>query len=148
MRKYTKQPVGERFLGKVNPKSSGCHEWTAAIGVGGYGMFKLDRKMQYAHRVAWELANGPIPDGMFVLHRCDNRICVNPEHLFLGTKSDNSVDMIAKGRNGIKTQRNKLTDAERVMVENLKYSGMSQVKVGKMFGVSQGAIGYIWSRIE
>jgi len=64
----------------------------------GYAMLGRKGRKLYAHRVAWEEANGPIPEGMCVLHRCDNPPCVNPEHLFLGTHRDNTQDMLAKGR--------------------------------------------------
>ncbi|MGH7024521.1 MAG: HNH endonuclease signature motif containing protein [Caulobacteraceae bacterium] len=56
------------------------------------------RDTRYAHRLAWELANGPIPDGLLILHKCDNPVCCNPDHLFLGTAADNHADCAAKGR--------------------------------------------------
>lgn len=74
-----------------------CLEWQGAR-LRGYGRVRRAGRMQYAHRVAWEEVNGPIPDGLLVLHRCDNPPCVRPEHLFLGTDADNARDKAEKGR--------------------------------------------------
>ena len=90
-----------RFWSKVE-KSAGCWLWTASKRNKGYGAFCYEahgRKIQgRAHRFSWELHNGDIPDGLFVLHKCDIPACVNPDHLFLGTNDDNIRDMIQKGR--------------------------------------------------
>jgi hypothetical protein len=83
------------FLDRVEVTPSGCWEWTRARSHDGYGVYKKLR----AHRVAYELAFGPIPDGLSVLHHCDNPPCVNPARLFLGTQSDNMRDCYRKGRN-------------------------------------------------
>jgi hypothetical protein len=88
----------DRFFAKVREDVSGCHLWTGARNVWGYGRLHVGGKMLAAHRVAWELANGPIPDGMWVLHHCDVRDCVNPAHLYLGTHRQNVRDMIERGR--------------------------------------------------
>ena len=77
---------------------SGCLEWTGYINARGYGCFGLKSQSRLAHRVAYILANGGIPEGLFVLHRCDNRKCCNSEHLFAGTNDDNMKDMVRKGR--------------------------------------------------
>ena len=91
-------PAVERFWAKVD-KASGCWWWTAYRNQWGYGVFGFHaRKHSLAHRVAWEFTNGAIPDGLLVLHRCDNPACVNPDHLFLGTNQDNMDDMYKKGR--------------------------------------------------
>lgn len=76
----------------------GCWEWQASTYGIGYGQFHRDGVMTPAHRMAWQLTHGSIPDGMVVCHRCDNPPCVRPDHLFLGTNKDNSRDMVAKGR--------------------------------------------------
>lgn len=94
--------VADRFWSKVR-KTEGCWEWTARTAYG-YGVFCLPGGLHgtnvRAHRLSWEMHNGPIPGCLLVLHKCDNRKCVRPDHLFLGTQQDNVDDMYAKGRNG------------------------------------------------
>ncbi|MHB8742598.1 MAG: HNH endonuclease signature motif containing protein [Sulfuricaulis sp.] len=89
-----------RFWSKVE-KSDGCWLWRGAIIPKGYGYFHVGGRLGQnlgAHRVSWRITNGEIPKGMFVLHKCDVRNCVRPEHLWLGTAMDNTKDMVAKGR--------------------------------------------------
>lgn len=75
-----------------------CIEWLGPPTNSGYGQLTVDKRHWMAHRYAWTQVNGPIPEGMIVMHTCDNKLCVNPEHLRLGTHHDNMADMVAKGR--------------------------------------------------
>lgn len=93
---WLQETRGERFWSKVR-RGRGCWCWTGSVGRHGYGQLKLGGRQLLAHRVAWGLSNED-PGVACVLHRCDNPICVRPDHLFLGTKRDNSDDMISKGR--------------------------------------------------
>jgi len=94
----------ERFWSKVDKVSDGCWNWVAGQSTTGYGTFRVgsltdnSRCHVYVHRFSYELHHGPIPAGLQVNHRCDNRLCVNPAHLMLGTAKDNTADCIAKGR--------------------------------------------------
>lgn len=91
----------ERFAAKLDKSAGpdGCWLWTGATNGKGYGVLAVNVKVQYyAHRRAWEFVNGPIPDGLHVLHRCDVTLCCNPAHLSLGTQRDNNLDRDQKGR--------------------------------------------------
>lgn len=105
-----------------------------------------------SHRVAWTISHGPIPDGLWVLHRCDNPPCCNPAHLFLGTVSDNNKDMCAKGRHGSKTNPEamprgtrhglaKLTDDAVRQIRSLwERGGIRQRDIATQFGVNQAVV--------
>ena len=112
-----------RFLDKIRDGPGDCWEWAGHINPNGYGSCKHNGVQTVAHRAAWELMRGPIPDTLYVLHRCDVRSCVNPKHLFLGTQADNKQDEISKNRNYklLKTQCSKghpYTDANTHHTKN------------------------------
>lgn len=137
--------------------NSGCWIWLGRVeirrGQYRYGRVKINRKHYMAHRVFWEQKNGQIPDGMFVLHRCDNMPCVNPDHLFLGTQADNQADMVSKGRShkrpGEKHPGAILT-AKKVLA--IRADSRTNKEIAKKYGVSKSAITLIkkrkrWSHI-
>ena len=113
-----RESIDDLFWSKVD-FTENCWEWAAGFNLQGYGVFHIKRKQYLAHRVAWTLVCGPIPEGMLVCHYCDNTSCVKSSHLFLGTAKDNTRDMISKGRSnwseackGEESGRAKLTKKE------------------------------------
>ena len=88
-----------RFLNAVTKnEETGCWEWKKSLNARGYGQMNVNGKNREMHRLGYEIFNGEISEGLYVLHKCDNRKCCNPDHLWLGTQKDNIQDMIKKGR--------------------------------------------------
>lgn len=133
----------QRFEAKFE-KSEGCWNWTAALGGRGYGHFWFEGRPRPASQVSHILYIGKIPDGLFVLHRCDNRKCVRPDHLFLGTNRENMDDMVAKNRQakGESLGTAKLTEPEARAIRN---DPRSQRAIGRDYGVSHTVVGQIKS---
>jgi hypothetical protein len=99
MAKKDPRPLLQRLLDNILVDDNGCWIWQLSKNNIGYGMMRDDKKMRTTHRVSYEEHNGvKIPSGMCVCHSCDNPLCVNPAHLFLGTRQQNTHDMISKGR--------------------------------------------------
>lgn len=94
----SRKPLTERFWARVDVVVGSCWVWTGAVGDHGYGRITEKGKRYRAHRMAWLINCGEIPEGLSVLHKCDNPSCVNPDHLFLGTQKVNIADGIQKGR--------------------------------------------------
>ena len=129
----------KRFWDKVK-QGPGCWEWMGCTNyVRGYGVFKFLGKNCMAHRMAWNLHYGDIPEGMSVLHHCDNSKCVNPDHLFLGTQCDNLRDMEVKGRG----YGSKLTESDAL---NIRILDIPRINLAKLYGVSRTTIRDIKTR--
>lgn len=133
-----------RFWEKVD-KTDSCWLWTAGK-VQGYGMLGVGKRgnqtIKRAHRYSWEIHNGPIPDGLWVLHKCDNPSCVNPDHLFLGTDADNMKDKQHKNRAGMKLTPEQVLEIRRDYAPRKN----SYRKLASKYGVSLGLIQKIISR--
>lgn len=134
----------KRFLAKVVKVENGCHEWTSTMHRDGYGKFYHEGKQVQAHRVSYEFFNGPT-NGKWVLHKCDNRKCVNPDHLFLGLSIDNVRDMDQKGRRGT-TATTTLEFAEKV--RKMLADRYSQQYVADTLGVSQALVSRIHRNVK
>lgn len=141
-------PMPDRFWAKVS-KTDECWIWTASKDRAGYGRFGS----AYAHRVAWTLTCGSIPNRLHVLHRCDNRACVRPSHLFLGTHQDNMADMYAKGRRpppshtkGVNNPNAKLSPTEVLAIRRGYANGKSQTTLATRYRMTQSDISRIVNR--
>lgn len=143
----------DRFWSKVAVGAPDeCWEWQAAIAAGGYGQFGVSSgKWDRAHRVSWRLTNGEITEGMWVLHHCDNRKCVNPDHLYLGDVKDNSRDMVVRGRArgavGVRNRHNKLTPEQVAEIRSAAPDGKflrgQRKALAERFGVTGQTIRHI-----
>lgn len=135
-------PLEERFWEKVR-KSSECWEWQGARVSNGYGVIKREwplRGYHLAHRLSYEMAHGPVPDKtLYVCHHCDNRACVRPSHLFLGTAADNTHDAWDKGRLnfGERAHNSKMTAETVIAIRSMRSeTGLSFKRLGERFGIS------------
>ena len=131
-------------------KTAYCWVWQSRRGLNDYGMVKYHQRDTYAHRLAWELTHGPIPPGMYVCHRCDNPPCCNPEHLFLGTATENQADARRKNRlrHGAKHPMARLTEDDVLDIRAAAAFGASHRDIAKAYGVSYGAAYGVVARLS
>lgn len=155
---YTTKDI-TRFYSKIRIMPNGCHEWTGRQSGGGYAQISIGDVLMLVHRVAWEIANNLPPNSLgrweFVCHRCDNRLCVNPDHLFLGTPKDNTQDAVDKHRiaSGEKQGHAKLTDDIVRDIRSLAQAGKSSIAIAKLFHVNSSTVRYVirgesWKHVE
>lgn len=142
--------VEERLWHRVD-QSGDCWEWFGARNFG-YGYMSVDGRKTKTHRLSWEFANGPIPDGLCVLHTCDNPPCCNPDHLFLGTQADNMADMCNKNRGDTYKKKGenhsgaKLHDGDVRIIRTLVELGVKRSFVADFFDISGPTVCQIVNR--
>lgn len=140
----------QRLAQRTKIIPNGCHIYMGATSYG-YGQITINQKTLKTHRLAWELANRrAVPGGLFVCHRCDNRRCVNPDHLFLGTHQDNVDDMMAKGRARRGVPARGSAHARAIIDEETAtriYSAVGSASaIGRKFGVARAVVRGIKNR--
>ncbi len=158
-RNWHHAPLEERFKRCIGPKNeNGCILWNAGGTAAGYGTLHSDdcKKTIYAHRYAWERINGPIPEGLDILHSCDNPGCINPDHLTPGTHAQNMADSVSRDRHarGERNGHAKLSDKEILEIRTLYAEGkLFQKEIAAKFGIDQGHVSHIvngqaWKHIK
>jgi len=140
-----------RFWSKVEQRDpEECWPWRGGFSRYGYGRFRVTGRSTNAMRIAYQIRKGPIAEGLSVCHRCDNRACCNPDHLFLGTMADNRADMIEKGRQrgaaGERNRNSRLVPAQVVRIRELMSAGSTARHLSDEYGVTPGAIRDIQNR--
>lgn len=139
-----------RWVNKSEP--GGCWVWSGARREHGYGQFSVvaGTTPVRAHRFSWELVNGKIPAGMVVCHKCDNPPCVNPDHLFLGTKRDNTLDAMRKGRLKWPDVRGKNPNAKITASQALEIRSANgrHIDIARLYGISPSSVGQIKSGVQ
>lgn len=148
--------MSDKFWNRVR-KTDGCWQWTGPINEHGYGIYGARhngvRTRSFSHRYSFAMANGPIPPGKCILHKCDNRVCVRPDHLWLGTRKENTADMMAKGRGRWPGQKKKLfgeahpaAKLTAETVREIRASDLTSSQLAEKFNVGPPAIRKIRSR--
>ncbi len=122
-------------------ESTGCWEWQASCNRKGYGTVRICDKVYRVHRIMYELFVGGIEDNQCVCHKCDNPKCVNPEHLFLGTRADNSKDAAVKDR-----LKQKLESSDIFFIRELHQDGLTQGEIGRFIGVTQSYVSNVLNK--
>lgn len=137
--------VIERLSNRSRVTESGCIEWTGALMHQGYGHINWNGKIHRTHRLSYAATKGEIAGGIVICHKCDNPACINPDHLFAGTKADNSADMAKKKRSTI-GERNPMAKIDASVVHEIRVlgkTGMLQKDIGSKFGITREAVGLI-----
>ncbi len=127
---------------------SGCHIWMGGLNDQGYGMIRMGTRQRRAHRIAWEAKNGQIPDGLGLMHSCDIRCCVNPDHLAPGTQAENLKDMFAKGRGKTPVPRGERQGSAKLTAEIVREirqlaESRTQIEIAEMFGIDRSNVSLI-----
>lgn len=139
--------IETRLLDRTIRTPSGCWEWQGAKTLAGYGKMYANQKCDDTHRISYRLFCGPIPDGVYVCHRCDNPPCVNPNHLFLGTPTENQADMRMKRRarnpKGSEAWKAKICEADVVRIRQQFADGRPRKQIAREFGLSETTISHI-----
>ena len=134
----------ERFEQGYEPVTeSGCWIWTKATSSAGYGQIYKDGRVQYAHRLSYEMHFGEIPKGLMVCHKCDNPACINPAHLFIGTNADNMADMVKKDRSNRKGESNPANKLTKEQVLSIRQDSRTTQAIANDYGVVRHTIGDI-----
>lgn len=147
---FIKIPLENRFWGKVKKKKNGCWEWVGALNSDGYGVIDVNGKTKRVHRIIFLLVKGiSLEPEQKVCHKCDNPVCVNPNHLFIGTQKDNMSDMLIKNRasnyftkKGVEHPNSKFSSNDIKKIKQMSKT-LSQQKIAEQFGVVQQTISRI-----